>query len=89
MRFDDIRTRCTLRSVKILATKSPLKMMKNIFYFMLKALPILKIFRFFFNFHVGHVEKRLYLKDKVNFKIYDARTCLINNCNENSSVHRI
>ena len=44
--------------IQILATKSALKMMKNAFYFTLKALFILKIFKFLFWFF-GHVEKRL------------------------------
>ena len=34
--------------IQILATKSALKMMKNAFYFTLKALFILKIFKFLF-----------------------------------------
>ena len=38
--------RCTLGLRKLLATESPLKMMKNAFYFNLKALFILKIFKF-------------------------------------------
>ena len=33
---------------KFLAIESPLKMMKNVFYFSLKALFILKIFKFLF-----------------------------------------
>ena len=47
--------------------------MKNTFYFVLKALFVLKIFNF--------LKKRLDQKDKVNFKIYDATTCLTNNYN--------
>ena len=35
---------------------SPLKMIKNVFYFVLKALFILKIFRFLSR-HIGHLEK--------------------------------
>ena len=31
---------------QFLATKSPLKMMKNVFYFISKALSVLKIFKF-------------------------------------------
>ena len=36
--------------------KSPLKMMKNAFYFILKALFVLKIFKFL-SWHFGHVEE--------------------------------
>ena len=32
--------------IQVLATESPLKMMKNAFYFTLKALFVLKIFKF-------------------------------------------
>ena len=32
--------------MQLLATESPLKMMKHAFYFMLKALYVLKIFKF-------------------------------------------
>ena len=41
-----------------LETESPLKMMKNAFYFTLKALFVLKTFKFLFSIF-GHVEKRL------------------------------
>ena len=43
---------------QFLATESPLNMMKNAFYFTLKALFVLKIFEFF-SWIFGHVEKRL------------------------------
>ena len=43
---------------QFLATESPLKMMKNAFYSILKALFILKIFRFL-SWLFGHVEKQL------------------------------
>ena len=65
---------------QLLATESPLKMMKNTFYFTLKALFVLKIFKFL-SLLSGHVEKRLDSKGKVNFEIYDVTTWLINNCN--------
>ena len=52
-------------------------MMKNAFYFILKALFVLKIFKFLYSLF-GHVEKRLDLKDKVNFKIYDVTGRLTN-----------
>ena len=44
-------------------------MMKNAFCLTLKALFVLKIFKFL-SWFFGHVEKRLELKDKGNFKIY-------------------
>ena len=43
---------------KVLAIDSPLKMMKNIFYFTSKALFILKMFKFLSS-HFGHVAKQL------------------------------
>ena len=39
-----------------LITESPLKMMENAFYFILKALFVLKIFKFLSSL-IGHVEK--------------------------------
>ena len=30
---------------------------------------------------IGHVEKQLDYKDKVNFKVFDVTTCLTDNCN--------
>ena len=41
----------------ICVTESPLKMMKNAFYFILKALFILKIFQFL-SWLFGHIEKK-------------------------------
>ena len=58
-----------------LATESPLKMMKNDFYFTFKALFFLSIFKFLY-WVFGHVGKWLYQKDMVNFKIYDVTTWL-------------
>ena len=49
---------------RFLAAESPLKMLKNDFYFMLKALFVLKIFNFLY-WIFGHVEKRLGKKAKV------------------------
>ena len=40
---------------------SPLKMIKNAFYFILKALFVLKIFKFL-SWHFGHVEKTAWLE---------------------------
>ena len=54
-------------------------MMKNAFYFMLKALFILKIFKCSAWLFVHVEEKQLDKKDKVNFKIYDVTGWQINN----------
>ena len=56
-----------LSSLRILlAAESPLKMMKNAFYFVSKALFALKIFKFL-SWIFSHVAKLLDKKDKVNF----------------------
>ena len=68
--------------VQFSATESPLKMMTNAFYFTSKALFIFKIFKFL-SWLFSHVLKRLYQKDKVNFKFYDVTAWLTNNCNTN------
>ena len=47
--------------------------MKNALYFALKALFVLKIFKFSC-WHFGHIEKRLDYKDKVSFIIHDITT---------------
>ena len=47
--------------------------MKNAFYFILKAIFVLKILKFISNIF-GHVKKRFDKKAKVNFKIYDVTT---------------
>ena len=60
-----------------MATESSLKTMKNGFYFTLKALFVLNIFKFL-PWLFGHVRKRLDRKDKVNFKICGVKTCLTN-----------
>ena len=54
--------------------------MKNDFYFMLKALFVLKFFKFL-SWSFGHVGKRFDKKDLVGFKIYDVTIWLTNNCN--------
>ena len=64
---------------QLLATESPLKMIKNAFYFISKALFLLKIFKFLSR-HFGQVAKRLDKKDKSNFKFYDVTAWLTNNC---------
>ena len=55
-------------------------MMKNAFYLTLKVLFVLKTFKFL-SWLSGHVEKRLDLDDKSNFKIYDVTTWETNNYN--------
>ena len=52
--------------------------MKNAFYFMLKALFVLEIYKFL-SYLLGYVEKRLDTKAKVNFKIYDVTNWTANN----------
>ena len=49
--------------------------LRHVFYFTLKAIFVLEIY--FFNFlsrFFGQIEKRIDLKDKVSFKIYDVTT---------------
>ena len=59
---------------------SSLKMMKNAFYFILKALFIVKMFKFLSSLF-NHAKKQLDWKYNVNFKIYDVTTWLTNNYN--------
>ena len=54
--------------------------MKNAFYFVLKALFVIKICKFL-SWLFGHVEKRLDEKDKVNFEIDEVTAWLANNYN--------
>ena len=62
--LDGIRTRQNLFKGALsglrqfLATESPLKIMKNHFYFTSKAVSVLKIFKFL-SWLFGHVSKRL------------------------------
>ena len=56
-------------------------MMKNAFYFILKALFVLKIFKRL-SWLFGRAEKRFDWKDKVSFEIYDVTTYLTNNNNK-------
>ena len=60
---------------QFLATESPLKMMKNAFYFIIKALFVLKIFKFL-SWLFDHVSKQLGYGHKVNFKFYDVTAWL-------------
>ena len=54
--------------------------MKNALYFILKALFVLKILKFFLDF-LGMSEKRLDKKDRINFEIYDVTAWLTKNYN--------
>ena len=49
---------------------------------MLKALFVVEVFTFS-PWRFGYVEKQLYKKAKVNFKIYDPTDCTTNNYNTN------
>ena len=63
---------CTFRSETIFGNSRPFKKMKNVFYFTIKALLVIQIFKFF-PLIFGHAGKRLEQKNKVNFKIYDVK----------------
>ena len=81
------RKKCSIKGAlsglkHFLASESPLKMMKNAFYFTSKALFVLKIFKFL-PWFLGHVAKRLDKENKVNFKLYDVTSWFTNNCNTN------
>ena len=65
---------------QFLATESPLKKMKNVFYFTSKALFVLEIFKLM-SWLFGHVAKRLDTKDKVSFKFCDVTAWFTSNCN--------
>ena len=59
---------------------SPSKIMKNAFYFIIKALFVLIIFKFF-PWLFGHEEKTAWLERQVNFDIYDVTAWLTKNYN--------
>ena len=63
---------------QFLATESSFKMMKNAFYFTLKAFFDLKIIKLLIKLF-GHVEKQIDLKDEVNFEIDNVTTWERNN----------
>ena len=65
---------------QLLAAESPLKRMKNAFYFTSKAVFVLKMFNFLSWVYV-HVAKRLDKKDEINLKIHDVTAWLTNNGN--------
>ena len=49
------------KKIVVCFIKSPLKMMKNVFYFVLEALFVLKVFKFL-SWHFGHVRKTAWLE---------------------------
>ena len=55
--------------------ESPLKMMKNAFYFTSKALSILKVFKFL-SWLFGHIAEQVDNENKVNFKFCDVTAWL-------------
>ena len=61
----------------------PLKSLRNVSYFMLKALFLIEIFKFLC-WLFGHVEKQPNKKAVVNFKIYDVTDWTTNNENTHS-----
>ena len=72
--------------IQFLKTESLLKTMKNTFYFMLKALFILKIFTILF-WLFGHVGKRVDEKVKVDLKLYDIIDWRTSQCNTHSDQY--
>ena len=58
----------------------PLEIIENAFYFTLKAILVLKIFKFS-SWHFGQTEKRLDRKYEVNVKVYGITSWLKKNCN--------
>ena len=62
----------------ISSNESPLKMIKNTFYFILKYLFVLKVIEFF-SWLFGYIRKWLDQKDKVSFNIYNITTWLTSN----------
>ena len=71
---------------QFLVTESPLKIMTNAFYFYLKSLFVLKIFKFL-SWFFGQVEKWHDCKDHVNYRIYDVTTWKTNNGNVHIARH--
>ena len=59
----------------------PFKIMKNAFYFILKALFLFKIFKFFV-LTFWSCKKTGWLERKINFKIHNITTWLVDNCNK-------
>ena len=68
--FQTLYTKCWMAHSRVSDNFWQLKaLMKNAFYFMPKALFVLKIFKFL-SWLFGYVEKRLDKKAKANFRIY-------------------
>ena len=65
---------------QFLTIESPLKMMKNTFYSMLKGLFVLEILKFLSSLF-GHVDKGIHEKAMINIKIYGVADWTINNKN--------
>ena len=65
-----------------LAAKILLKIMKNVFYFMLKRFYVLDIFKLF-SWLFGRVGKWLDKKAKFHFKIWDVKDCQTSSYNNN------
>ena len=59
---------------------SPLKMIKNTFYFILKVFPFTKYLNFCLDILVAQ-KKRFNYENKISFKIFDATSWLTNNYN--------
>ena len=68
------------KNVFVCFNESRFQMMKNAFYFILKALLFLKILSFCLDFLV--IYKNEMKKEKVNFEIYDVTTWLTSNYNK-------
>ena len=79
--MENILQRFSCASFSLLTLPSlTLKMTKIDFYFMLKAIFVLKIFTIL-SWLSGYVAKWFRKKAKVNFKIYDIKGWTINNYN--------
>ena len=66
---------------QFLTIERSLKIMKNAFYFMFKALFVLEIFTFLSSLFGINIEKRLDKKAMVDYKVYDVTYRTTNNCN--------
>ena len=75
----EVSVRCALRPEEMLATESPLQMLENSFFFVLKSLSVFKIFKFL-SWLFRHVEKWLDWKYKFNFLSYDVTKREANKC---------
>ena len=77
----------TLRGLRqFLATENPLRIMKNAFYFTLKAVSIINTFKFCSEFF-DDVEKPFDKKTEVNFKLYDVTKWETNNYSIHIAPH--